>query len=421
MIQLLNDWVKKKKNNKIITFLYAILSIVYLLLLICFFVLPFLGRIETTRLSFSIIWYISCLAILDLVITTIIKSDKRKEILISLPVVLCILSFFILSFIGSYFVQEITFLKALFYSAIGLIGIAVLAIVFKSTNVYSKRFEEKSKQAYAYKVIGVGLLIVLITFILSIKYNVTIAIYSLGIALSCYLLFNAYSNFQKWTDKQVAPFIKLFTFVDFLCGVGIGIYLIYSIKDAVLQNIITIITAAMIGGIITLLGVAWTIKQQEKNRHLDKIEERKPYLKAEEQSNLQRPNIEVINPDEEVNKIGAFGIKTLTGAYAIIDKFIINDEDYLIKSKKFVDDIGCNVEDIYINKNETLKTAFIVAKDLAQKKYKYELLFYERNIHERIDDGLGGFKYNMKNIIGKGFTITEIGLPEPYKEEPNET
>lgn len=68
---------------------------------------------------------------------------------------------------------------------------------------------------------------------------------------------------------------------DFVAGIAITIYLIYIIPSQSLQNIVLIIASALFGGLITLVGVAWTIKdghrrEAESNR-LGKI----PYLEVQ--------------------------------------------------------------------------------------------------------------------------------------------
>lgn len=58
---------------------------------------------------------------------------------------------------------------------------------------------------------------------------------------------------------------------DFVAEIAITIYLIYIIPNPSLQNIVLIIARALFGGLITLVGVAWTIKdghrrEAESNR-----------------------------------------------------------------------------------------------------------------------------------------------------------
>ena len=53
---------------------------------------------------------------------------------------------------------------------------------------------------------------------------------------------------------------------DFVLGVGLSIYLIYIIPNEGLQNIIIPIVSAVYGGLLTLVGVAWTIKKSDSDR-----------------------------------------------------------------------------------------------------------------------------------------------------------
>ena len=53
---------------------------------------------------------------------------------------------------------------------------------------------------------------------------------------------------------------KWLLLTDFLLGIGLTVYLIYIIPNGSLQNILIPIISAVYGGLLTLVGVAWTIK-----------------------------------------------------------------------------------------------------------------------------------------------------------------
>ena len=65
---------------------------------------------------------------------------------------------------------------------------------------------------------------------------------------------------------------------NFLWGVAITVYLIFLIPDASLQNIVLSITAAVYGGLLTLVGVAWTIKDNSEKIKQERKLSIKPYL-----------------------------------------------------------------------------------------------------------------------------------------------
>ena len=81
---------------------------------------------------------------------------------------------------------------------------------------------------------------------------------------------------------------KVFSFgliQDFIVGISLTVYLIYIIPNKELQEIIIPIIAAVYGGLLTLVGVAWTIKDGDRKRQEElervenehKEEERKKY------------------------------------------------------------------------------------------------------------------------------------------------
>ena len=63
---------------------------------------------------------------------------------------------------------------------------------------------------------------------------------------------------------------------DFIVGLALTIYLIYIITNQVLQNIIISIVSAVYGGLLTLIGVAWTIRKSDKDRKIEEEQKAKP-------------------------------------------------------------------------------------------------------------------------------------------------
>lgn len=89
------------------------------------------------------------------------------------------------------------------------------------------------------------------------------------------ILFNLVKTFLSAYNKN--PFIQITLVFDFLIAIGLIVYLIYlmgdgSDKGSSLQNIILTITAAVLSGLLTLVGVAWTIKKTDESRKQDEIQ-----------------------------------------------------------------------------------------------------------------------------------------------------
>lgn len=84
-----------------------------------------------------------------------------------------------------------------------------------------------------------------------------------GLAM-VYIFYNLTRAFLSNTKKHWWGLLQ-----DFLWGIAITVYLIFLIPDASLQTIVLSITAAVYGGLLTLIGVAWTIKDTNDKRQDD--------------------------------------------------------------------------------------------------------------------------------------------------------
>lgn len=62
---------------------------------------------------------------------------------------------------------------------------------------------------------------------------------------------------------------KWLLLTDFLLGIGLTVYLIYIVPNGNLQEILIPVISAVYGGLLTLVGVAWTIKSNNKDRKTD--------------------------------------------------------------------------------------------------------------------------------------------------------
>lgn len=104
-----------------------------------------------------------------------------------------------------------------------------------------------------------------------------------GCLIMVIVLMNVCFSFVSSNCKTT--FQKIGLLQDFLVGIGLTVYLIYLIPEKELQTIILTIVAALYGGLITLVGVAWTIKKSDKDRKEDEIKHEKPYFSFNPQFN----------------------------------------------------------------------------------------------------------------------------------------
>ena len=89
--------------------------------------------------------------------------------------------------------------------------------------------------------------------------------YVFGLIAIVLLFTNLVRSFLS--DKKGIKWILSF---EFLADVGLSVYLIFRIPNDDLRTIVTTVAAALFGGCLTLVGVAWTIRQGQKERAEDR-------------------------------------------------------------------------------------------------------------------------------------------------------
>lgn len=96
---------------------------------------------------------------------------------------------------------------------------------------------------------------------MSIFNDWTVLMYILGVTAVIVIFYNLTSVFLK--GNKTIQFLLPF---DFLLGLGLSIYLIYTIPDTSLQEIVLAIATSVLGGLLALVGVAWTIRAGNTTR-----------------------------------------------------------------------------------------------------------------------------------------------------------
>ena len=177
------------------------------------------------------------------------------------------------------------------------------------------------------------------------------------------------------------PQLKWGLVQDFIVGVGMSVYLIYIIPNADLQNVVIPIVSAVYGGLITLVGVAWTIRKADNDRKADEITRATPYLQ-----------IENIKKDNSCSKL------IRVGNYESVQKimFISNVGSELCLLKYIcVDGKYYPISNGYIVKNETIRfdvnivfkeISSLIVSDRFSNHYEFEFKLIS---NERYLDSIG--------------------------------
>lgn len=168
---------------------------------------------------------------------------------------------------------------------------------------------------------------------------------------------------------------KLGLLQDFIVGLIITVYLIYIIPEGFeeLQTIVTAIVAAVYGGLLTLTGVAWTIRternalnQQEEKRIKDiKLEEQKKYKPL---FNIYKGELPEKYATVECNKFKniqeiafEFAGDRSNAHKAIIEDFSIENTDFTefyIRGIKINSLTYLRNADLFVRRNQTLLLTF---------------------------------------------------------------
>lgn len=203
----------------------------------------------------------------------------------------------------------------------------------------------------------------------------------IAIVLLFSYLIHAFLSSNK-SIKKLLPF-------EFLADVGLSVYLIYRIPNSDLQTIVTTVVAALYGGLLTLTGVAWTIKRQEWIRHSDEKKKYKPLVFV--------MNYDLLTSEE---------IKQATEVYVDtpLNRFVFGPLKYVSKKNEpkycirpfFVHNTElayCSVKGIVIND----AVISMVVGQVLDKNKLYQLIvrnpfFFEKKIHSislLLEDMLG--------------------------------
>lgn len=151
-----------------------------------------------------------------------------------------------------------------FFSLI-LILTPIYLIDFKTFIETKANLTNEQKKNVSLKVMAIVLWYWYLDFLyMTIFNNWKYAMYTMSVLAIIYIFYNVIFVFLKRKTKN--GFYNVILISDFLIGIALTIYLIYSIDNEILQNIVTTIVAALFGGLVTLVGVAWTIKETNESK-----------------------------------------------------------------------------------------------------------------------------------------------------------
>ncbi len=218
---------------------------------------------------------------------------------------------------------------------------------------------------------------------------------------------------------------------DFLIGLGLTVYLIDIIPDSGLQSIIIPLTSAVYGGLLTLVGVAWTIKAGNKKHSEEERKKLIPYLRLathEEASCFVHTNFGTglnFNKKEDLEKlsnntfyfykINDFYVKNISKDCIIIESIIVDDEEYYFTEPKLLENgkalLIKTTGNNFVNAANVLTTIQLKCKDLLYNEYCLNCIFEHKQSRNCC--------YSETEIAGVNYVgfqmeyqINELSLPK---------
>lgn len=266
----------------------ALIAIVGIAATVAFIAVPFLHN-KTDAIVAKITWYPSCLLFVISAIATIFKKPKTPskypifDFLGNLGLV-PIVVIFISAFLINYYDTTYSWWWAIFV----LVALFLPVFVFGMRNFLKKENEYTEEQLktslkICRKYVGFYWLMDLFYMAIFNYWTADVQSQTLWLVLQfvfgglamVYIFYNLTRAFLSNAKKQWWGLLQ-----DFLWGIAITVYLIFLISDDALQNIVLTITAAVYGGLLTLVGVAWTIKDNSEKIKKERKLSIKPYLDA---------------------------------------------------------------------------------------------------------------------------------------------
>ncbi|MBR2350337.1 MAG: APC family permease [Clostridia bacterium] len=238
---------------------------------------------------------------------------------------------------------------------------------------------------------------------------------------------------------------------DFIWGIAITIYLIYLVPDEDSQSIILTIIAAVYGGLLTLVGVAWTIKVTNEKHKEDLIRvenERKeetrkkhiPYVRISFDDKKRAPMVVNayitkgldFNSAEDLallkNKvyflinIKNFDIKNISSKNIIIKGVFVHGKFYKFSAERIIEANECceirTTNNCWISVAHPENKIVLIVSDIIGNLYKIDCCVshdIETSYHQIAsvgDEEYTGFQYS--------YEVTSIDLPILISDKQNE-
>ena len=188
------------------------------------------------------------------------------------------------------------------------------------------------------------------------------------------IILMVFFNLSRAFLNNKDPRFNFWLLQDFLIGVFMSIYLIYIIPDQSLKDVVIPVVSAVFGGLITLVGVAWTIRHTQNERKKDEIQKAKPMFSFnmlfKPQDTKSAKKVCFDNCYESYKCVLIAEIENSDHSLFSIERVFHDNKWWELEANKVV----LPSKTIYFEiKFEDINNLFIEVKDALNNAYYYEL------------------------------------------------
>ena len=369
---LLRRWKPYHKFTKALRFIAKIIAFI---ILINFLVLPFCVLPENISRIFKWFW-LGC-AFVNLDNFAEYKTAREQKIVCPITALYIILILVYLYTYWHFLSLPIVICGSII---IGIIEFTISISIYKTVRFTDKQklVELPSKMIHGIQLGGLYICS-LALFLLGI-FESTLLLYIFGGIALLLLAVSILMSLSSGLSVKNNVFNLIAFVVDVLSFLALVIYLIYVIPKefANLQSIITTMVAAVLGGALTLAGVAWTIKKSDKDRREEERKKCKPFLIAlnyyDDDAGSKGSLDTLFCEDDNFHgkKLILYGnIKNISESIAVFTKIIIANKTFKVQTNAILEK-GKPCQ-IIVNSSDNLynDTAELYIEDILGNQYVY--------------------------------------------------
>ena len=401
------NYIQNIKTKWISTILRLFCLLHDMFCLLGFFVFPIFKYSSSLRIPFLIVWFYMTIVFFALMVVATkqqVREDKKEIVeynknkfvywLGRFGVLLCFaITFFMLFWLNN-FTSNLSLIKIFCISAFLLL---LLGVVIGLLTQYKGNYKQMFKDIFTAIGILFGLFIIIVG-VLSYEAYPEISPF-LTLCGGIPLLIWCINTFFKTviSPKFITGKDDIFTaamWLFFFIGIIISFILRYAINDCALRTTLTTVMSGVLGGAITLAGVAWTIKDSNAKRQEDLERIEKERKEDERKKYIPFVNLYTNKPikiDHNITIKATNFSKSIRNCYIFRSCFIKNTDfsAFCIAGIYFNDKVATISPNSYIDKNwfvklifrqvvilpEELKTCGLWARDLLGNDYIIPLDF----------------------------------------------